>query len=1056
MGDASAVAVDGSTTTVAVGLALPLEAVDPFAAFAFGLMPATGSSLKPRRSLGNALVLGTLSFGLLQAPSARAQTRSYAGHTVDGPRVVLRGDDGVRVQITSYGPKAARVQTTVEGEDPPAEARYETLVAPPASGTPWVLHDDGPTLALVPASGPGLEVHVSKNPLKLAFVDALRGVSLLTEADGGPRTGDRPLALTVNGTLARGAWSFPRTHRWDTWGTVTTQVMLPAGTSVVRLSPLGESGANVDALTVTAAGSGPPPGHRAVYQAEAGAFVGAAVSQEHGGFTGTGYVDFAAPTNAFLEWRVTVPSSGAYTLAVRYANGASATLPFVASPGEHVAGLGHGPFGRVAKLDLAASRVRLQRANQAPLLVPFFLSSRGYGLFVNTPYATEFAFEATGTRITQTAGPLDYVVVGGTDLTDVLDGYTALTGRPRLPPLAVLGLGLSDKMSQTGSDGQGALVSDDPWWRAVIDRMRAGGFPMDVVVHDNAWRNAKTGPWAWDRRRYPDPAAFAAFCRQRGVVNMLDFNRADASYSEGWQPSFRMPGTPETGEGGGWMDVTRPEVRRWFWRLLFTKAFDPQMGYPADLLWLDEPDEDVEPSAPLGDGRTWDEVGAMYTFLLAKAVGEGWDQDMAMAGAAAKRPFVMTRGSSAGAQRWSTLWSGDIAATDDEMRLQVRGMLAAGLSGFPFWAHDAGGFWPDAGPSLALYRRWAMAFGSFSPVWKPHGPGLRFPWDRYAEGAGDARLYGGLRMSLLPYLYALAHQAHARGTPVARPMFLADASLAADDEAWARDLQYMWGPYLLVAPDAVGNGEVAVWLPPGRWFDFWTDTVHEGPAELRVPTAAADARLPLFVRAGAVLPRTGEGAMASTRDWDHGRLAVHVYAGADGRFDVVEDDGQTEAFTAGAVRHTAVAYDDGAGVVGISAAAGTFAGAPGARVMDVVFHGLAGPRALAVDGVPRRALWDEGSRTLTVTTDALPVDRGVRIGPPDTGTHTADGGAVSVAAAPVVVQAPSDVPSVDGGCTCAAVRARGAPSFPRGAWALAAVSVAAARRRPQRASRSKS
>src|SRR6185503_12534237 len=172
------------------------------------------------------------------------------------------------------------------------------------------------------------------------------------------------------------------------------------------------------------------------------------------------------------------------------------------------------------------------------------------------------------------------------------------------------------------------------------------------------------------------------------------------------------------------------------------------------------------------NGSNWQEMRNYWFFLIAKAlVQRGWDKSFK----GSKRPFVWVRGMTAGAQRYATLWSGDIKSTYADMQTQVRGMQLSGLSGFPFWGHDAGGFYLDnTSPNDSIYRQWSMAFGSFTPFWKPHGVGRsRWPLDRSEIVKQDAKLYCELRYRLIPYIYSYAHVANQTGMPMARAMVLA-------------------------------------------------------------------------------------------------------------------------------------------------------------------------------------------------------------------------------------------------------------------------------------------
>ena len=664
---------------------------------------------------------------------------------------------------------------------------------------------------------------------------------------------------------------------------------------------------------------------------------------------------------------------------------------FAVDASEHFAGLGHGFYGRVAKLDLTGSEVArnygARQINQAPLLVPFYLSSKGYGVFVNSAFTNRFRFNVAGTYevFLASANEMDYFVLLGPSLPVVLAQYVALTGQPRLPPLAMFGLALSDK----GSPAQ----SSDAWWRAKVHEHRAHGWPLNHMVNDNAWRaggnDRCVSRFDWDPVRYPDPAAFRAWADAQGLVSTLDFNRCIANQSAGWQPSFNLPDPGVVDFAQSVPDVSRADVRAWWWNLLWTKTLDPALHYPGDALWIDEFDEmGSAPAAQIiGNGLTWGETRNQWFGLIARALGaEGWDA----AFAGAKRPFIWVRGGTAGGQRAATLWSGDIDPTYAEMRLQLRGMLAAGLSGFPYWGHDAGGFAGNAVDATQfdqLYRQWSLAFGAFTPYWKPHGTvHSRWPIERSADSQHVAELYGELRYRLMPYTYSFAREAAETGMPIARAMLLAYPQLA---EAWQRDQQYLWGSELLVAPNpGPGYSNVDVWLPPGTWYDVWSDARLDGNRALAV--SPPPGRTLLYAKAGAIVPMAPPAA--STKFMPRDVLEVHIYDGANGTFELREDDGISEGYRSGEHRETTLRYDAATKTLTIEAARGSYAGAPATRRYRIYVHGLVQPACAKVDGAdvaPLRgehavrylgagAAWTQQptAGTLMVAVPAKPVEPG--------------------------------------------------------------------------------
>lgn len=654
-------------------------------------------------------------------------------------------------------------------------------------------------------------------------------------------------------------------------------------------------------------------------------------------------------------------------------------MNFTPDPAEHFTGLGHGYFGREESIDLAGKTIHrnygTEHGQQAPLLVPFYMSDKGYGIFLNSTFPNEFNFGRNNAYSFSISGKgqMDFFVIYGPSFSAILDRYTQLTGRPRLPPKAFFGLALSDK----GNDHNSTDPSDENWWKKKIMDHRNAGFPLDHIVNDNRWRAGGgqrcVSKFEWDPGRYPDPTEWAKWIRGHGLITTLDLNRCISEFSAGWKKSYNLPQTEGIEFNTSAPDLTKKEVRDWFWNLFWTQSLKPSLQYPGDALWIDEFDEMGK--APLDmrfeDGSTWKEMRNYWFFLIAKAlVQQGWDKSFN----GSKRPFVWVRGMTAGAQRYATLWSGDIKSTYSDMQTQVRGLQLAGLSGFPFWGHDAGGFYLNnskESPNDSLYRQWSMAFGSFTPFWKPHGVGKsRWPLDRPEMVQQDAKLYSDLRYRLIPYIYSYAHVANQTGMPMARAMVLSNSK---SPLAWTSSLQYMWGNELLVAPNCTDKDSVSIWLPEGGWFDFWNDELVKGNRTINY--SAPLGKLPLFVRTGSIIPMANFAL--STAYIPKDSLTIHVYPGSDASFTLFEDDGITEEYkTAKALRKTIIRFNPKAFSLEINPATGNYRGAPAERAIQVEFHGLQKPFNVEVNGkilkpllnieISEGLLWNEKRKLLTI------------------------------------------------------------------------------------------
>lgn len=652
-------------------------------------------------------------------------------------------------------------------------------------------------------------------------------------------------------------------------------------------------------------------------------------------------------------------------------HGNNIKVQFEVDESEHFTGLGHGYYARASSIDLKNQIISRNYGSkpieQAPLLVPFFMSNKGYGVFLNSTFTNRFNFGANNEYSMSIddsgfSGRIDYFFIAGPKLTTVLDNYTRLTGRPRLPQKAMFGLQLSDK----GHDHTTATPSNEQWWKNKINQHRAAGFPLDHVVNDNRWR-AGGGKRCesrveWDKKRYPDPASYQQWLKEKGLVITLDFNRCIGQYSEGWQPSFNLPETGNVEFPNSAPDLTNEKFRTWFWQVFKEQALKPELKFPGDALWIDEFDE--QGHAPkemvLANGLSSAEMRNYWFFLIAKAlVEQGWDKS-----GINKRPFVWVRGMTAGAQRYATLWSGDIYPNYQDMEGQIRGMQLAGLSGFPFWGHDAGGFFnwnTNLGPDDAMYQRWALAFGSFAPIWKPHGMGQsRWPLDRSLSSQTTALKFANLRYRLMPYLYGAAKQAAISGLPMARPMLLDHQY---EPLAWKYDLQYMWGDNMLVAPLTAKTGKKEIWLPQGLWYNFATNKTISGNRVIEV--TPNESELPIYVKAGAIIPERPYAQ--STAFIDKSKLTLNVYSGANGRYSLLEDDDVTEAHRLDdATQTTLIEFDNDKKQLAIGAANGRYKDVAKKRDIQINLFGFPSASNVFVDGKLVASQFSNNSLTLTL------------------------------------------------------------------------------------------
>lgn len=599
--------------------------------------------------------------------------------------------------------------------------------------------------------------------------------------------------------------------------------------------------------------------------------------------------------------------------------------------------------------------------------IPFYVSLRdgvATGVFTDHTWTSTLDVGAAApdrlTFAAEEGPPLDQYVIAGPSFAEVLTRYTALTGRPPLPPRWSLGF----HQSRWGWSPDTAVTD-------VVDGFRSRDLPLDAVwldiQHMDGFRS-----FTWDPAAFPDPAGLVADLAADGVraVSIVDpaikvdpawevytDGAADGAFTDGYFLS--QDGVPWVGEvwpgDAVFPDFSDPGVRTWWGGLAAT-----DLGYGVAGLWLDmnEPSEftlgtvpDTLPADGDGVPTTMAEVHNVYALLEARATYEGWrtlDPD--------RRPFLLTRAGYAGIQRYAGAWTGDAPSTWASLQDTLPMLLAMSVSGESWVGSDVGGY--SGGASAELYARW-MQLGVLSPFFRAHlveGAADQYPWSFGQEVLDISRGVLELRQTLLPYMYSLAWEAAGTGVPPLRPLvweWPGDAAVTdLGDEA-------LVGPWLLAAPVLVeGATTREVYLPAGRWFEFTTGVVHDGPTTVTL-TDLPLAALPLFVRAGAIVPRGPALAWSDERALDP--LTLEVWPGTDPTtFTVYEDEGDGFGYTEGAYAATTWALrGTSAGATLTAARTGTYA--PPARTVLVRVRRVdTAPTAVRLDGAALPEVGAEG------------------------------------------------------------------------------------------------
>jgi alpha-D-xyloside xylohydrolase len=544
------------------------------------------------------------------------------------------------------------------------------------------------------------------------------------------------------------------------------------------------------------------------------------------------------------------------------------------------------------------------------------------------------------------AHAIDYYYIAGESMDDVISGYRRLTGKAVMLPRWAYGFWQSRQRYNT----QAELLE-------VLREYRRRGIPIDNIVQDwfywpeNAW-----GSHEFDAARFPGPAAMVREVHDSNAQIMISV----------W-PKF-YPTTGNYQELDAIRGVYRRNVelgrRDWVGPGYVSTYYDPYLPQAADIYhrqireslvglgfdgwWLDNDEPDMHSNLSIADrqhimGPTARGSGAEY-FNSFPLVHVGEFHDRVQRDQPDRRQFILTRSGWGGIQRYSsTLWSGDVVARWYDLGAQISAGVNLSMSGIPNWTHDIGGFaveqrFSSQDPAhieewRELYLRW-FQFGAFSPLFRAHG---EFPYREIyhvaAEGTEvyDSLLYyTRLRYRLMPYIYTIAADTYHRDGTMMRGLVM---DFPNDRNVWDDGEEYMFGPAFLVAPVHAFRARTReVYLPAGaRWYDFHSGRVFEGGQ--RVQAEAPLSRMPLFVRAGSIVP-IGPAVQYTSENLD-GPITLHVYAGADGAFDLYEDDGASNGYQRRQFTRIPIRYDEEAGALTIGARTGAYPGMPATRTFNV-------------------------------------------------------------------------------------------------------------------------
>ncbi|OIW24370.1 hypothetical protein CONLIGDRAFT_603910 [Coniochaeta ligniaria NRRL 30616] len=538
------------------------------------------------------------------------------------------------------------------------------------------------------------------------------------------------------------------------------------------------------------------------------------------------------------------------------------------SVGESVHGLGErfGAFNKVGQSVQLWNADGGTSSDQAYKNVSFWLSSRGYGVFIDHPGKVDLEVGSERSCRVQTSVEgqrLKWFVIHGPTPKEVLYKYGILTGRPGTVPSWSFGLWLSTSFTTN---------YDEQTVNSFLEGMRERDIAVDVFHYDCFWMKAfRWTDFVFDSDKFPDPKAQIARLKASGLCKKVcvwinpyiaEAGEAFAYAAEKGYLVKRKNGDVWQWDvwqaGMGLVDFTNPEACEWYVGCL-NKLFD--VGVDAiktdfgeriptkDVVWFDA---QADP----------ERMHNFYTFLYNKVVYEALQKRYGE-----NEAVLYARSACAGTQRFPLTWGGDCESTPEAMAESVRGGLSLGLSGFAFWSVDIGGF--EGYPPPWIYKRW-VAMGLLCSHSRLHGSGsYRVPWtidedDKTEEGCSRTlSKWTNLKTRLMPYLYQQALESVESSVPVSlRAVCL---EFLDDPTSWYLDRQFMVGDKLMVAPIYEESGEVEFYLPKGKWTSFFTNEVKSGPGWFKERHGFGT--LPLYVREGTVLVLGSKEARGAVYDY---------------------------------------------------------------------------------------------------------------------------------------------------------------------------------------------
>jgi len=559
--------------------------------------------------------------------------------------------------------------------------------------------------------------------------------------------------------------------------------------------------------------------------------------------------------------------------------------------------------------------------NEEPLYQshPFFLAvspNKSYGIFLDNTFRSYFDMGKESKKyyyFYAEDGELDYYFIYGPTPKEVIEGYTELTGRYYLPPIWALGYQqsrwsyLNEKeirdiaktfrekripcdviyLDIDYMEGYKVFTIDEEKFsnfKKMVEELKEDGFKVITILDPGVKRDI-------NYEIYKEGIERDYFCKKSdgkvyigyvwpGECVFPDFVKEEVR--EWW--GEKQQNLIDKGVSGIWNDMNEPSVMSFFdYKMMRFLFYHLKFKEPPKIPNIFKKKDFYKNTLPSNiihgkNNLSHDEIHNVYGLLMAKASFEGWKKKNPNI-----RPLILTRAGFSGIQKYSAVWTGDNKSCWEHLYMSIIMLQNLGISGIPFVGCDIGGFWRDCEPELFI--RW-IEVGTFYPFFRNHSAKntkKQEPWKFNKDVEDIARKYINLRYQLIPYIYSLFYEAKEKGIPILRSLIL---EFPDDPKVIEFEDEFMFGPCFLIAPIyEKGKIERKVYLPRGKWYNFWNNEIFEGPKIIKVK-AQLDT-IPIFVREGSIIPMWEvKNYIGEKID----KIYLKIYPG-DGEFLYYEDDG---------------------------------------------------------------------------------------------------------------------------------------------------------------------